>query len=250
MTLFEELVEHGAPAEMAAKWTNYFMIDYAARNLTPKAKAWGYATAPFFSWKIQNALLHVPNMIENPAKYVMMNYFRHYVPDKIFHSNPFVGMHMPAAIANTMPMPLHDKNGNQMYLSMDMPWDQYVSLFSRTVAANPYNPLAWRGDLWRFFLARTRFNHQFRSSFSPYELQKVRNETLWQSLFGDDKREGMVDQTLWGVLPILKKGGTMVQSALDPNAWKDFGPAFMDFATQMTLGELRPVSPYGTVIKR
>lgn len=249
MALYEELLEQGVQPNMAADWVNYFLIDYSAKNLNPEARKWGYAVAPFFAWKIQNMLLHVPNMIENPARYAMVNYFRHYVPDKVFHSNPYANSKMPDAIASTMAMPLQDTEGNQLYLSMDMPWDQYVNLFNRTILTNPTDPVAWRGDIWRFIAQRTRMGQSLREAFNPFDYKRIRNESLFESFFGDATHDGLIDETFWGTLPLVKKGMSFAYALLNPMAWKNLGPTALDFAVQSTIGELKPVDPYGKLIR-
>jgi hypothetical protein len=249
MSLYEQLLEQGVPNRTAADWVNYYMIDYSARNLTPQAKSWGYALAPFFAWKVQNHLLHIPNMIQYPARYAMVNYFRHYFPDHVWHSNPYVNEKMPDALADSMALPLYDKQGNQLYLSSAMPWDQFVTLFNNTAGANPTNPLAWSGALFRHFMARSRLSNEFKSAYSFERLKRAKTETLYETLFGTEKEPGMVDTTLWGVLPLAKSGGKVVESMINPAYWKDFGGNFLDFSTRMAVGELKPVSPWGTYVQ-
>jgi len=247
ITLFDQLLKQGIPPNMAANWVNYFLIDYSARNLNPNAKSFGYAAFPFFSWKVQNMLLHIPNMIQNPSKYVMAQFMRNYVTDNMLDTKEYDREHLPEALAKTMPIPYSfDNRGNQSRVMIDFPWDQWVHLFQTTAGKN-LNPLSWRADLYRYFLVRSRLSQEFREAMNPYQMKKVREETLWESMISP--QTSWLTSDLWSLDKPAAQLLRLGKSVLDPYRWKDVGPAFLDFSAQFTLGDVSNYTYNGNLVK-
>ena len=248
ITLFNKLTREGVPPQMAATWVNYFLIDYSARNLNPNAKNLGYAMFPFFSWKVQNMLLHLPNMLYNPQRYVTAQFMRNYVTDNFLSTTEYDREYLPEALAKTMPLPYcYDQFGNQKRVMLDFPWDQWIHLFKKTVLKNPFDVISWRSDIYRFILGRSRYSAEVREAMDPYQFNKVRNEKWYETVL--DPEEGWLLSDFWALKHPAQATLKLAKSVLNPYQWKDIGPALMEYMAQMSLGDVNAYDARGRRVK-
>jgi hypothetical protein len=248
MALYEQLVEKGLTPRMAADWTNYYLIDYTSKNLDPDFKKFASALMPFVSWNVQNALLHIPNMIENPRKYAMIYYLRHYLPNTVWKSNTtFAGSEVPEALADAVPLPprFGDSQGNQTFVHLDLPWDKYIRLANNTIIKSPTNMLLWKTELARFLLNKTYYAGLLKDAMDPTSRKRLEKQTLSESLFGTEKRGGIVQDALWGIYPLSKNLSRAANTWMEIGSWKDMSPAVVD----LIIGRSQQVSPAGRIQK-
>lgn len=233
---YKQMLEKGLPPTMAADWTNHFLIDYSARNLNPRLRMYGHALMPYFGWRVGNAMLHIPNALENPGKYIMMNYVRDYLSDSIMHTNPYDREKMPAALTEAIFLPMRYATGNQAVAFPDFPQDPYFRLVKRSVIDHPTNPLQWQAEAARFMFSRSRLSNMLYRAF--VNKKQIDKESFWDTFYGKGNRSGYLQDTLWGLSPAAR----MAESLWDPERWQDIGPDLLGF-----LMRVQPVTPQGKV---
>lgn len=244
MALYEQLLERGLPGRMAASWVNHYLIDYTAKNLDPSFKKHAHAVMPFVSWNIQNAMLHIPNMIENPRKYAMIGYLRNYLPSTIWKSNPFfAGNKTPEVLADAMFIPHRDSKGNQTAVYLDLPWDKYIKLMNNSIVKYPTDPWIWRSELVKFLVNKTYYSNILREALDPVAKKREEKETLKEKVFGTPTRPGLLEESFWGIYPTSKSLYKAVDSVTTDGSWSDFTPAILD----LIVGRTAQVTPTGRI---
>ncbi len=226
-SLYKEMISKGLSPTMAADWTNHFLIDYSAKNLNPKLKRLGHALFPFFGWRIGNALLHIPNALENPGKYILLNYIRDYMSDSLFHSNPYPREYVPEALTEAIFLPMRYSTGQQVLAFPDLPQDPWFKL-TRRVFQNPTNPLAMRAELANFLISRSRVGELIYDAIE--NRNRIDKESFWDNLVGTPKRPGYIQNLTWGVQGPAR---IMEDIYFRKDLWQNLGPDIMTMFMRM-----------------
>ena len=231
-SLYKQMLEKGLPPSMAADWVNHFLIDYSARNLAPNLKRMGHAVMPYFGWRIGNALLHIPNALENPGKYLLVNHIRNYLSDSLMHTNPHDREHMPDALAEAIFLPWSmSQNGQQRVDFLDLPQDPYFRLVKQTVLEHPNNPMQWNAALARFLISHSRLGTwAYQAMVNKKRLDK---ETFFDTMFGTGDRSGYLKEVGWGLVPMGRLGRDLAESMWDPSVWSNIGPDLLGLLTRV-----------------
>jgi aryl-alcohol dehydrogenase-like predicted oxidoreductase len=246
MTTFDQFVKMGLPERMAADWTNHYLIDYTGKNLDPTLRKWMHTFMPFVGWRVGNALLHIPNMVENPRKYALIFYMRNYLADHVWKSNPFIGSNYPDALQFTLPTPMYDNDGNQIFYAGDLPWEPYIRLASRTVVTNPSNPWLFLTELAKFNINHTYYGELLREAYSPTAMKALKKESGFDTVFwGTPKREPVINSLLWGSLPYINTlSHALVDSIINRDVWSDWTPFVFN-----NIGRYVPVTGSGKIAR-
>lgn len=220
MALYEEYRMKGLTPRAAANLANHKMIDYSARMLNPKFKQAGYTLFPFFSWHVGNALLHIPNILQNPRMYSLIKTAERFMNNAY---SPYAGFPpdmIPTLLANAVASPDVDSHGAQHFWRPELPGDAHLNLI-KNVMKNPLNPFTTSDEVARFVLTRSRYAQIMRSAFSSSERKKLENQSVFETMFGDMDRPGYVDETLWGLVPMKDFVRLGIEAMVNPDAWSD-----------------------------
>lgn len=220
MALYEKYRMRGLTPRKAVELVNLHMIDYSARMLNPNVKRMGYALFPFFSWHVGNAMLHIPNILQNPRMYSMIKTAERFMNHAYSPYSGFPPDQVPAMLAHAVATPSTDRNGYQNWAMLEIPGQAHINLMSN-VMKNPFNPLYVSNEVARFVLTRSRMGNLLYNTMNPYERNKLRDQDIFSYMFGDADRPGYLDETLWGLggpKEFVKLG---IESLTNPDAWND-----------------------------
>lgn len=239
MALYEDYRMRGLTPRKAAELVNLYMIDYSARMLNPNVKRIGYAMFPFFSWHVGNALLHIPNILQNPQMYSLIRTAERFMNRAYSPYSGFPPDQVPALLANAVATPFTDRNGYQNWVMPDIPGQAHLNLMTN-IMKNPLNPFHITNETARFVLTRSRVGNILYNAMNPYERQRLSNEDIFSYMFGDADRPGYVDETLWGLMPMREFVKLGVEATTNPVAWDD-----MKYIALNMFMRTEPVGPDG-----
>ena len=244
MAFYEQLLEQGVPGRQAATWVNYYMIDYTGKNLNPNFRKNATAVMPFVSWNIQNALLHIPEMINNPRRYAMVNYLKNYLPQTVLKNNvrtPSEGSKQAELLADAMITPYKDSKNNNTAVYLDPPWEKYIRLWNNSIK-NPTSPGLVTSELIKFIANKTYWAHLIKLAMDPAERRREEIKEklpIQERMLGNDRHKGLLEETFWGFAPTVKTFRKAVQSVSEDGSWADFTPAILN----LVIGRTAQVNP-------
>ena len=209
LALYDQFKELGVAGPMAANMANHFMIDYSARFLSPQARMWGHFMFPFFGWRIGNAMVHVPNMLQNPSLYALESEIR---DTWNRHQSQTLALGDQEAWAKILtysyatPFTIGDE-GYNAFVMPQLPWYPYLRMAEAARSENPLVSLsapaaqAVRWNRWYnvlMDLADERRRHELR-------------EHPENVLMGTASKQGLFEEWLWGFRPWEKMIRTAAQ---------------------------------------
>ena len=247
MTVYKKFSDMGAPARQAADWTNHYLIDYTGKNLDPNFRKMMHSLFPFVSWRIGNALLHIPEMIENPRKYATIYYLRDYFADYVLESNPFIGSDYPEALAYTMPLPTYDANGNQIFVDGGLPWETDMKLINKAILKNPVNPVLTTTELAKYVADHSFYGGMLRDAMTPNRMKELKKENIFETMFApsNPKRHPEFYNLYWGIAPAGHGLIKALSSAVNEKEWRDFTPFLINYM----VGRAIPVTGAGKPVQ-
>lgn len=220
MALYEKFRMRGLTPRKAVELVNLHMIDYSARMLNPNVKRIGYALFPFFSWHVGNAMLHIPNILQNPRMYSMIKTAENFMNHAY---SPYAGFppdQVPAMLAHAVATPNTDRNGYQEWIMPEIPGQAHLNLLSN-VMKNPFNPFYVSNEVARFVITRSRIGNLLYNAINPYERNKLRSQDIFSYMLGDADRPGYIDETMWGLSGPKEFVKLGIESLTNPDAWSD-----------------------------
>lgn len=215
LSTYDKFRAMGLSPRDAADAVNHFMIDYSMKWLNPEWKRKGYGWFPFFAWHAGNAMLHIPNMMENPVKYALLDHARR------FSNEQYAGTPEEAPrsqqLAEAWATQWADpRSGMNTWILPETPWEKFALLEKKILnehrASNVMDAASFLSNrLWA--LNPVHMGVQYLNPSTRHLLDKYGG---WGFLFGTPTRTGELESSFaFGLHPYT----SFMKVFLDPTEW-------------------------------